>query len=367
MDFRLIPGSFEVLQGWKDDDPSSLFSVMARCHRHIESVKPYKTGSLGITAKELSSVFEAASRLENPGPSAARQFFETWFQPFQIIPHAAKSGFVTAFYEPDVAVSSVKSDEWRYPFYRRPPDLVEVDDANRPVDFDSAMVFGRRSPEGVEPYPDRQAIDQGYLDGKGLEIAWAKSRVDVFFAHVQGAARLVYPDGKVRRVTYDGKAGHAFTGIGRFLVDSGEIPIEKISMQAIRAWLAAHPQRESEILWKNRSYIFFREQAVEDARLGPIAAAKVALEPMRSIAVDKTIHTFSTPFFIRSESLTHLSGGKPFERLMMALDTGSAILGPARGDLFTGSGTEAGNLAGTVRNDAEFHILIPKMAARRYG
>ena len=137
-------------------------------------------------------------------------------------------------------------------------------------------------------------------------------------------------------------------------------------MQSIRAWLADHPERGDQVLWQNRSYIFFREVPVEGLEHGPIAAAKVPLEAMRSLAVDRLIHTFSSPFFIRSASLTHLTGGNPFARLMMALDTGTAIVGPARGDIFTGSGLEAGQLAGNVRNDADFFILIPQAAAGRY-
>jgi len=138
-------------------------------------------------------------------------------------------------------------------------------------------------------------------------------------------------------------------------------------MQSIREWLARNPAKVDEVLRHNRSYIFFRDGDVSDPSRGPVAAAKVPLIAGRSLAVDRQIHTFGFPFFIRSESLTHLDGGKPFGRLMLALDTGSAIVGPARGDIFTGSGFEAGELAGTVRNDADFYILIPKSAAGRYG
>jgi len=137
-------------------------------------------------------------------------------------------------------------------------------------------------------------------------------------------------------------------------------------MQTIRAWLNNHPDRVDEVLWHNRSYIFFREVDVADSDLGPIAAAKVQLTPGRSLAVDRLIHTFGTPFFLSSPTLTRLDDGKPFQRLMIGLDTGTAIVGPARGDIFTGSGDAAGELAGAVRNNADFYILIPKTAAHRY-
>ncbi|MGV3548200.1 murein transglycosylase A [Rhizobium sp.] len=366
MEFSLLPISFRELEGWEDDDPSSLFPVMARCLAHIRDVKPYRTGSLGVTAEELAATFEAAATLAPRSPADARAFFESAFQPFRIVRGDGADGFVTAFYEPEVAVSAEVSDEFRFPFYRRPDDLIDIDDSNRPEGFDPTYAFGRQTKEGVGYYPRREAIDKGYLAGKGLEIAWAKSKVDVFFAHVQGAARLVYPDGRIQRITYAAKAGHPFTGIGRYLVDIGEIPLADVSMQSIRAWLAANPERGDQVLWQNRSYIFFREAPVEGLELGPVAAAKVPLEAMRSLAVDRLIHTFSSPFFIRSETLTHLTDEKPFARLMMALDTGTAITGPARGDIFTGSGFEAGQLAGNARNDADFTILIPKSVARRF-
>jgi membrane-bound lytic murein transglycosylase A len=367
MDFSLRPVPFKEIEGWEDDDPSSLFPVMNRCLGHVRNVKPYRTGSLGITSDELAAAFTAAARRSPRTPAEARAFFEAAFQPFRIMRTDGGSGFVTAFYEPEVEVSAIPSEEFRFPFYRRPPDLIDIDDTNRPEGFDRTYAFARQTREGIGYYPRREAIDKGYLDGKGLEIAWAKSGVDVFFAHVQGAARLVYGDGRVRRITYAAKAGHPFTGIGRYLVDIGEIPLAEISMQSIRAWLAAHPDRVSEVLWQNRSYIFFREAPVDDPALGPVAAAKVPLAAMRSLAVDRLIHTFSSPFFIRSDTLTHLTGGKPFARLMLALDTGSAIVGPARGDIFTGCGFEAGELAGNVRNDADFVILVPKAAASRFG
>ncbi|MDB5523504.1 MAG: MltA domain protein [Rhizobium sp.] len=366
MEFRLTPVAFAALPGWEEDDPSSLFAVMARCRQHMRDVKPYRRGSLGIRAEILEDVFSCAAGIQPQSASEARGFFETHFRPFLIGRSDGQPGFVTAFYEPEVEVSASPDAIWKYPFYRRPGDLIEIDDANRPPFMDSSYAFGLRTDDHIGFYPDRQAIDEGSLDGRGLEIAWARSRVDVFFAHVQGAARLCYRDGTVQRITYAAKAGHPFTGIGRHLVDIGEIPFEQVSMASIRQWLADHPERQDEILWNNRSYIFFREAAVENAELGPIAAAKVQLEPMRSLAVDRLIHTFSSPFYIHSDSLKHLTGGRPFQRLMMALDTGTAITGPARGDIFTGSGDAAGDLAGNVRNDADFYILIPKISASEF-
>lgn len=364
--YRLEPVTFNELPGWTIDDPSPLWEAMADCRDYLQSVKAYKAGRLGVTAGDLMPLLEAGGSMRPQTAAEARAFFERETLPFRIALQTGETGLVTAFYEPEVAVSDSRDEEYRYPFYRRPTDLVDVDDSNRPSQLDQSYAFARKTDEGLSPYPDRQAIDEGWLEGRGLEIAWARSKVDVFFAHVQGAARLRYPDGRLRRITYAAKAGHPFSGIGRLLIDLGEIEQAEISMQSIRAWLAKNPDRADEILWHNKSYIFFREAEVDDLSRGPIAAAKVPLVAGRSLAVDRQIHTFGFPFFIHAPALTHLDSGRAFARTMLALDTGSAIVGPARGDIFTGSGDEAGELAGPVRSAADFYILIPKQAAERF-
>ncbi len=366
MDFSLRPLAFDALPGWTEDDPTPLIAALRRCHRQVSTVKPHRTGALGISSADLLPAYEASLSAAPNSGAEARAFFEALFEPFQLSKSDGSPGFVTAFYEPVVPVSATPDGVFRFPFYRRPDDLVDINDTNRPPGFDPGFAFGRESEDGVCEYPDRQAIEQGYLSGRGLEIAYARSKEDVFFAHVQGAARLVYPNGTTTRITYAAKSGHPFSAIGKLLIDRGDIDRQTVSMQSIRAWLTAHPEQADEVYWHNRSFIFFREAPVEDADLGPIAAAKVALEPGRSLAVDRLIHTFGTPFFLASDSLTSIDDGKPFRKLMLALDTGSAIVGPTRGDIFTGSGDHAGFLAGAVRNPADFFILIPKTAAPRY-
>lgn len=358
--------SFFDLRGWEVDDPRPLFTAMSDCLEYLRGAKPYKTGALGLRADDLVPLLEAAKKQDIDSADQARRFFEEHCQPFRIERENGARGFVTAFYEPEVEVSARRESGYQYPFYRRPADLIDIDDGNRPAGMDPYYAFARRTAEGIDLYPERSVIDQGYLDGQGLEIAWARSKIDVFFTHVQGAARLRFTDGSRKRITYAGKAGHPFSPIGKLLIDRGEIDPAQISMQSIRQWLEENPAKVNEVLWHNRSYIFFREAEVSDENLGPIAAAKVPLVAGRSLAVDRLIHTFGFPFFIEAESLTHLDRGRSFGRLMLALDTGSAIVGPARGDIFTGSGFDAGEQAGTVRHPADFTILIPKQAAKRY-
>ena len=360
--FRAV--SFGDIPGWERDDHASAFAAFRRSAVHgLET--PYRTGSLGVDAGAFDEAFSEAAAADS-GTADARAFFERHFSPFLIVADGGEAGFVTGFYEPEVEASPVRTARFGVPLLAPPDDLVKVDDGNRPVGFDPAFAFGRATESGVVEYFDRAAIEGGALGDRAGPLAWLADKVDAFFVHVQGAARLKLPDGTVRRVTYAAKSGHPFTGPGRVLAGLGEIPQEKVTMQSIRAWLAENPGRVDEILHRNRSYIFFREADVADAALGPVAAAKVPLTAGRSLAVDRLLHTFATPFFIDAPSLTAF-GGAPFRRLMIAQDTGSAIVGPARGDLFAGSGDAAGDIAGVVRHPARFFALVPRALAGGEG
>jgi membrane-bound lytic murein transglycosylase A len=204
------------------------------------------------------------------------------------------------------------------------------------------------------PYHDRQAIESGALAGRGLEIVWLESAIDAFFIHVQGSARVRLTDGLLR-LSYAGKSGHDYTPIGGVLRDRRVLQAGGVTMASIRAWLAAHPDQANEVMWANRSFIFFRETADAGPEDGPIAAAGVPLSTGRSLAVDRTLHTFHAPIFVE----TTLPDGAGFRRLMVAQDTGSAIAGPARGDIFFGSGDAAGAIAGAMQSGGRFYLLAP--------
>ncbi|RCS22340.1 transglycosylase [Phyllobacterium salinisoli] len=352
------PLDYADCPGWHEDDHLGAFAAFRRsAFRVLE--KPYRSGSLGIAFESLTPIFAVAR--ERPAVTA-RDFFEKNFRPCLLQDESGEKGFVTGFYEPEIAASPVKTGRFRVPFYRKPDDLLEIDDLSRPPHIAPSFVFARESQDGLTEYHDRRAIESGAVDGRALEIAYVEDPVDAFFAHVQGAARLNMPDGTMRRITYAAKSGHPFTGPGRTLIEAGELRERDVTMQSIRAWFARNPHRIHEILWQNRSYIFFREAPVEDAELGPIAAAKVPLTPGRSIAVDRILHTFGTPVFIDAPDLRAFDPDRAtgFRRLMIAQDTGSAITGPARGDLFAGSGAAAGEIAGVIRNRADFYVLVPR-------
>ena len=339
------------------------FAAFRRSALHAINIKTYRTGLVGAGHEVFLPAYAAAAAIvdQDIDSNAARQFFEDWFEPYVVEPDDGQSGLVTAFYEPVVHVRATPDAEYCHPFLRPPASLAKVEDpAHPPEGIPEGYAFCIERGGAVQTCPDREAIETGALAGQGLEIAYAADKADVFFAHVQGAARLDFGDGIRKRITYAAKSGHPFTGIGRLLVDRDEISLDQISMQSIRSWLACHPQQADRLMWQNRSYIFFREAVVEDETLGPVAAAKVPLEPGRSMAVDRSFHTFGTPVFVSAPDLKDFDADRPFARLMIAQDTGSAILGPARGDLFTGSGDRAGELAGAVRSDASFTILLPK-------
>jgi membrane-bound lytic murein transglycosylase A len=365
MPLSLRRKEFSNLPGWADDSPAAAFAALCRSARHALSVAPYKTGSLGLSADDFEPAFQAALETEDRQrgrlpDNEARAFFEAWFQPLEILTDGAP-GLVTGYYEPEIEIRAERDAVFRYPFLRKPEGLVKVPDPGKPPPgIPQGHAFMLETDGVPRPCPDRREIESGAFNGQNLEIAWAASRVDVFFAHVQGCARLKCAGQPTRRVTYDGKSGHPFTGIGRLLVERGEISRDAISMASIRRWLAEHPALADELMWENRSFIFFREADVTDEWLGPVAAAKVPLEPGRSLAVDRHIHSFGTPIFVTAPGLQDFDAPRPFARLMIAQDTGTAIVGPARGDLFAGSGPEAGDKAGSINTQARFYVLAPK-------
>ena len=358
------PVGYEQCTLWNQDDQAAAFAAFRRCaFQSLE--KPYRTGSLGVDFSAFNPAYEAARNAVNLDPSGARSFFENFFIPCFVGSEDETKGFVTGYYEPEVKASISKTDDYVYPLYRRPVDLIDIDDNNRPESLDPYFAFARQIAGAdhldaeIKTYYDRREIDQGALAGRNLEIAYLQNKADAFFIHVQGSARLKFSDGEVKRVSYAAKSGHPFSAIGKILADRGEIPLADVTMQSIRAWLKNNPDRADELLWNNQSYIFFREMAVNNPVDGPIGAAKVPLTEGRSMAVDRLLHTFGTPFYVSSDALTAIDD-QPFHRLMIAQDTGSAIIGAARGDLFAGSGDDAGEIAGIIKHAADFYALIPR-------
>jgi len=342
---------FSAIEHWQKTDHSKAFAAFQRCAAHALQ-KPYRETSFGASHEDWLPAYKAALLLKSANQKIARTFFETHFCCYQ----GQADGFVTGFYEPEVQASETQTDVFSVPILSRPADLIKIDPEKAYDGIPKGTRFARQNGDGsVEIYDDRPAIEMAARHGHAPSkpIAFVESKVDAFFIHVQGAGKCVFPNGEVKRISFDGKSGHDFTGPGRTLAEIGEIPLKDVTMQSIRAWFDKNPDRIDEILWCNRSYIFFKEIPVGDKDLGPIAAAKVQMEPQHALAVDRNIHRFGTPFLVTSPNID-------FAELMIAQDTGSAIQGPMRGDIFTGCGTEAGERAGVIKDTASFTILLPK-------
>jgi membrane-bound lytic murein transglycosylase A len=359
----LRPVRFDDIEGWAEDDMVPPLAAFRRTAIHALESGSYPQGSAAPPFDAFQPSFIAARDLDPGGmdPDSAKAFFEANFTPYAVDPAPGLEGKVTAYYEPLVSARRERGGAYVYPFLRRPPELVAIEDPSAPPPgVPDGFAFALETEAGLAECPDRQAVDEGAFAGRGLEMAWARDKADVFFTQVQGSARLDFGDGTGMRIGYAAKSGHPFTGIGRILVDRGEIPQAEISMQSIRTWLADHPDEADRLMWRNRSYIFFREIHIPDDAPGPVGAAGVPLEPGRSLAVDRSIHSYGTPVFVSAPNLKDFEAPRPFRRLMIAQDTGSAIVGPARGDLFVGSGDRAGELAGGVNAVASFVLLLPR-------
>lgn len=356
---NLQPVRFSDIPGWQDDDHQKAFHAFLQSARSHLDVKPYRQKSLSFDGDRFDAVCRVAVDLSSGGNLAketAKAFFEQNFSPFLV----AEDGFVTGYYEPEIDVRFEKDEIFKYPFYKRPNDLIDIDNPdNPPAGIEKGTMFARRTKDGLVPYADRKAIDQGFLKVQNLEIAYAKSKADVYFTHIQGSARLKGENGDIKRISYAAKSGHPYTSIGKILIERGEIHPDNMSMAAIRQWMDENPSSIDDLLWQNQSYIFFAEITNFDPSMGPIGAAKIQLMDQRSLAVDKNIYQFGLPIFINAENAP-INALKPnFRQLMIAHDTGSAILGSARGDIFIGTGLKAGEIAGGIAHQASFFVLLP--------
>jgi len=270
-------------------------------------------------------------------------------------------GFLTGYFEPIVQGSRFPNPEFHVPLYRRPRDLVANGLKQGADNFpNKGVAVGRLNEKNeIVPYHDRGAIEEGALDGQGLEICWLKDPFEALSISIQGSARVILEDGTPLRVNYDAHNGYPYTAVGRVLIERNLVPREEMSMQRIRDWMAANRDEAPKLRATNRSYIFFRITGLSNDG-EPAGAQGVPLTPLRSIAVDK-IHVYGTPFFIdASLPIESAKPVTPFRRLMIAQDTGSAIVGPARADLYWGAGDDAGRIAGRIRHPGRFVMLLPR-------
>ncbi len=360
--------AFADLDGWRDDDHRDAFAAFVRSCRKLKSRSDsHAMGKSGGRLSQWRPACAAATTLgARPGRDAARTFFERHFRPVPVYGGGDRNGLFTGYFEPELSGSLTRNAVYSVPLYPRPPDLVAFP-AGLPRHPDARGLPRGRIVNGRGlPYYTRRQIDQGALRGKVEPVLYLRSKVDAFFLHIQGSGRVRLPDGRVTRVAFAGKTGLPYTAIGGVLAKNGALARDRISMQTIRQWLENNPARADEVMWHNRSYIFFRRLDGSDPSLGPPGAQGVALTPGRSLAVDGKVHGYGTPVWLETTAPSAAGGAvEPFRRLMIAQDTGTAIRGAVRGDVFWGSGQAAGEIAGRMQNRGRMHVLLPVSVARK--
>lgn len=336
--------AFSALAGWRDDDHAAAFGAFLKsCSAILQGTKAMRAARAVYGA--LYKVCERASTVGPLDREHARTFFEDNFKPVRIMPHGDTQGFFTGYYETEFDGSRYPSDEYTVPLYAAPADAV------------------KRRKSKVFANFDRTKIEDGAIAGKGLEICYVKDPIDAFFAQIQGSARVKLDNGKLLRLNYIASNGQPYTPVGKFLVSRGIVSKEEMSMDKIRDWMEANPEEGKDLRRKNRSFVFFQETPLteQDECIG---AQGIPLTPLRSLAVDKHIHVYGTPIWINAElPIASEKPDTPFRHLLFAQDTGSAIVGAARADIYFGHGEEISHIAGRIKQYGQFVMLVPQGAA----
>jgi membrane-bound lytic murein transglycosylase A len=361
---HLQPVAFERLAGWEADEGaadalSAFRRSCARLERREAEAGMGKFEAAGRVADWLPACQAAA---EVPAGDAARAFFEAWFQPYAVLVGDEAQGLFTGYYEPLLQGALEPDGRHRWPLYERPHDLIAVDLGQFATDLEGRRIAGRVKEGRLVPYPDRAAIDDGALADRGLELLWVDDPVALFFLQIQGSGQVALPGGRRVRVGYAAQNGHPYRAIGRDLVEMGALEKDEVSLQTIRDWLHAHPDQAAGLMQKNPSYVFFRDLGPVEGELGPPGAQGVPLTPGRSLAVDRSFIGYGTPNWLET-TVPLPEEERPFRRLLVAQDTGGAITGPIRGDVFWGAGDLAEHVAGHMRQPGRWYLLLPKGVA----
>lgn len=340
---------WNALPGWQTD-------------RHAEAWPALLHSCNRLAAREprWQKLCRAAQAAPAPDDATARRFFETWFEPYEVTgERGAREGLVTGYYEPLLHGSFTRSARYRYPLYKQPADLLAVELGELYPELKNKTVRGRLQGNRILPYYSRADIDSGRRPLAGQELLWVDDPVALFFLHVQGSGRVRLADGRSLGVGYADQNGHPYQSIGRRLVDMGELKLEQVTLQSIRAWLQQHPEQAAELFAANPSFVFFRLR--ETGAPGPLGKLNVPLTPQRSLAVDPAYVPLGVPVWL--DTTLPDADSERYRRLVFAQDGGGAIRGPLRADLFFGHGDEAERLAGGMKQPGRLFVLLP---AREY-
>jgi membrane-bound lytic murein transglycosylase A len=359
----LAATDFDHLPGWRADTVGAALAALRKsCEIFAKQAEdaPIGPGGLAGTAGDWRGPCTASSSDDPADDAAARRFFESAFRPFKLANNEEATGLFTGYYEAELRGSRRREGAFATPLLKRPPDLVMVElGLFRPA-WRGERIAGRVEAGQLKPYASRAEIERGALAERNLELFWVDDPVDAFFLQIQGSGRVRLPDGSTARVGYDGQNGQAYVPIGRLLADRGELPREAVSMQTIRGWLASHPDKAAALMNENPSYVFFREMSGD----GPLGAQGVVLTAGRSLAIDRAFLPLGVPLWLDLEDSAE--GNGRLRRLVVAQDTGGAIRGPVRGDVFWGFGAQAAERAGMMKDRGTYYLLLPRdVAARR--
>ncbi|AWJ84018.1 murein transglycosylase [Azospirillum sp. TSH58] len=356
----LTPVAFSALPGWNADRVAEAVPAFQRSCAKVRALAADRSigpDGVGGKAADWQGPCAELAKLPPGDDAAARAYFETWFTPYAAANNAERRGLFTGYYEVELKGSRTADPAFPVPLYKRPADLVMVDLGEFADRWKGERIAGRVTAGRLKPFEDRAAIEAGALSGKGLELVWLQDPIATFFLHIQGSGRVSFPDGTETRVGYAAQNGHKYVAIGRELIDRGALKREEVSLQTIRAWLQANPGEAAALMNKNPSYVFFQELKGE----GPNGAQNVALTPGRSLAIDSKFLPYGVPVWLDAED--PLDARTPLRRLLIAQDTGGAIRGPVRGDVFWGHGPEAEAKAGVMKSAGEYYVLLPKTVA----
>lgn len=364
----LEPATFADLPGWSQDPMAPALGAFLRSCARMNALAPEtKLGGTGFAGSvgDWRTACAAAQKVPGGNDAAARGYFETWFRPLAARAEGGEGGggLFTGYYEPLLDGSRTKSERYNVPLYGRPPDLVSVDLGTFREDLKGRRIAGRVEDGKLVPYADRLKIEQGALAGHDLELVWVDDPIDAFFLQIQGSGRVRLAEGDEMRVGYAAENGHPYFAIGRELVKRGALKKEEVSMQSIRRWLEENPAEAPAVFATNASYVFFQEIKGE----GPLGAEGIPVTPGRSLAVDRKHWPLGVPLWLDTAAPSAQEGApdRPLRRLVIAQDTGGAIRGPIRGDVFWGAGDEAAEIAGRMKHPGRLWVLVPREVAER--
>lgn len=349
----LTPARFSDLPGWNSDNSAAALAAFVKSCVELDrrsdsaAVGP---AALGMTAAAWRKPCAAARATPNDD-AAARAFFTAQFTPYLAGNNNDSDGLFTGYYEPLLHGARQRGGADQTPLLKRPADLVMVDLGRFRPAWHGERIAGRVVSGNLVPYSSRAEIERGALDADHLALFWVDDPVDAFFLQVQGSGRVALPDGTQVRLGYDGQNGQPYVAIGKKLVERGALTTDQVSLQSIRAWIKTHPAEANALMDENPSYVFFRELPGD----GPLGSEGVVLTAGRSLAVDRNFVPLGAPVYLATDDNT-----SPVQRLMVAQDTGGAISGPVRGDVFWGFGADAESRAGNMRARGKYYLLLPK-------